>query len=170
MILTWTHTGDVNVVKVVSTRFLCCKVTLFMFVINYYLGGDTLSRKEFTFSNCGAGEDSKSLLDCKEIQPVNPKGNQPWIFIGRIDAKSEAPILWPPDANNQLIGKDPDAEKDWRQEEKGKTEDEMVEWHQLNGHELGQTLGDSDRQGGLQCCSPWGHLQRIRHNLGTEQQ
>ena len=113
----------------------------------------------------------ESLLDCKEIQPVNPKGNQPWIFIGRTDAKSEAPVIWPPDVKSWLIGKDPDAEKDWRKEEKEKTEDEMVGWHhQLHGLELGQTLGDSDRQGGLECCSPRGHLQRIRHDLGTEQQ
>ena len=76
--------------------------------------------------NSGVGEDSDSPLDCKEIQPVHPKGNQFWIFIGRTDAEAETPILWPPDAKNQHIGKDPDAEKDWRQEEKGMTEDEMV--------------------------------------------
>ena len=79
----------------------------------------------------------ESLLDCKETQPVSPKGNQPWIFIGRTDAKSEALILWPPDTNNQLTGKDSDAEKDWRQEEKGKTEDEMVGWYDwLNAYEF----------------------------------
>ena len=78
-----------------------------------------------------------SSLDCKEIQPVHPKGNQPWIFIGRTDAETEAPILWPPDAKSWLIRKDPDAGKDWRQEEKGPTEDEMVGWHHwLNGHEF----------------------------------
>ena len=77
----------------------------------------------------------ESSLDCKEIKPVNPKGNQPWIFIGRIDAEAETPILWPPDAKSRLIGKEPDAGKDWRWEEKGTTEDEMVGWHhQLNGH------------------------------------
>ena len=76
-------------------------------------------------------------LDCKEIKPVNPKGNQSWIFIGRTDAEAEAPILWPPDVKNCLIGKDPDAGKDWRQEEKGTTEDETVWWHhRLNGHEF----------------------------------
>ena len=76
-------------------------------------------------------------LDCKEIQPVHPRGNQSWIFIGRSDAEAEAPILWPPDVKNWLICKDPDAEKDWRQEEKGTIEDEMVGWyHQLNGHDL----------------------------------
>ena len=79
----------------------------------------------------------ESPLDCKEIKPVNPNGNQPWIFIGRTDAEAEAPILWPPDVKNWLIGKDPDAEKDWRQEEKGMTEDEMVGWYyRLYGHDL----------------------------------
>ena len=79
----------------------------------------------------------ESPLDCKETQPVNPKGNQSWIFIGRTDIEAETPILWPPDAKNWLIGKDPDAGKDWRQEEKGTTEDEMVGWHhQHNGHEF----------------------------------
>ena len=79
----------------------------------------------------------ESPLDCKEIQPVHPKGNQSWIFIGRIDAEAETPILWPPDAKNWLTGKDPDAGKDWRQEEKGTIEDEMVGWHhRLNGHEF----------------------------------
>ena len=77
-------------------------------------------------SNCGAGEDSWESLDCKEIKLVNPKGNQPWIFIGRIGAEAEAPILWPPEAKNWLIGKDPDAGKDWRQKEKWAKEDEMV--------------------------------------------
>ena len=96
----------------------------------------------------------ESALDCKEIRPVNLKGNQSWILIGRTDAG--APILWPPDVKSWLIGKDPDAEKDWRQEEKRMTEDEMVGWHhQLNGHEFESTLGDV-KQGRLVCCSPWG--------------
>ena len=87
---------------------------------------------------------------------VNPKISQPWIFIGRIDAEVEAPILWPPDAKSRLIGKDPDAGKDWGQE-KGVTEDEMVGWHHwLNGHEFEQTLGDGEGQGSMACCSPWG--------------
>ena len=99
----------------------------------------------------------ESPLDCKKIKPVNPKGNQPWIFIGRIDAEAEAPILWPPDAKSQFTGKDPDAGKDWRQEEKGMAEDEMVGWHhQLSGCESEQILGDSERQETLACCSPWG--------------
>ena len=98
----------------------------------------------------------ESPLDCKEIKPVNPKRNQFSIFIERSDAEAEAPIIWPPDSKNWLPGKDPDAEKDWRQEEKGTTEDEMVGWHhRLNGHDFEQTPGDSEGQGSLACCSPW---------------
>ena len=100
----------------------------------------------------------ESPLDCKMIKPVNPIGNQPWIFIRGTDAEAEAPILWPPNAKNQLIRKDPDAGKDWTQEEKGTTEDEMVGGnHWLNGHEFEQALGDGEGQGSLACCSPWGH-------------
>ena len=96
-------------------------------------------------------------LDSKKIKPVNPKGNQRWIFIGRTDAEAEAPILGPPDVKNWLIGKDPDAGKDWGQKEKGVTKDEMVRWHhQLNGHEFVQAPGDSEEQGSLVCCSSWG--------------
>ena len=99
----------------------------------------------------------ESPLDCKEIKPVHPKGNQSRIFIGRTDAEAEAPILWPPDVKNWLIGKDPYAGKDWRREEKGSTEEEMVGWHHwLNGHEFEQTLGDGEEQGNLACYSPWG--------------
>ena len=98
----------------------------------------------------------ESPLDCK-VKPINPKGNKSWILIGRTDAEDEAPILWPPDAKSQLIGKDPYARKDWGQEEKGTTEDEMVGWHhQLNGHEFEQALGVGDGQGSLVCHSPWG--------------
>ena len=96
----------------------------------------------------------ESLLDCKEIKPVHPKGNQCWIFIGRTDAEAETPIIWSLDVKNWLIGKDPDAGKDWRREEKGITEDEMVGWHhQLNGHEFEQALEDGEGQGSLVCCS-----------------
>ena len=96
----------------------------------------------------------ESPLDCKEIKPVHPK-DQSWIFIRKADAEAEAPVLWAPDIKSRLIGKDPDAEKDWRQEEKGMTEDEMVGWHhRLNGHEFEQTLIDSKGQGSLSCCSP----------------
>ena len=98
-----------------------------------------------------------SPLDCKEIHPVNLKGNQSWIFIGRTDAKAEIPILWPPDAKNWLIRKAPDAGKGWRREEKGTTEDEMVGWHHwCRGHEFEQAPGVGVGQGGLVCCGPWG--------------
>ena len=107
--------------------------------------------------NCGVGEDSWEVLDCKEIKLVNPKGNQSWIFIGRTDSKAETPILWPPNAKSRLTGKDPDAGKYWRQEAKGMTEDEMVRWHQgLKGHEFEQATGVGDGQGNLACCSPLG--------------
>ena len=99
----------------------------------------------------------ESPLDCKEIQPVYPKGNQSWIFIGNTDAEVETPILWPPDVKNWLTGKDPDAGKDWRWKSKGTTEDELVGWHYwLDGREFEQALGVSDGQGGLACCGPWG--------------
>ena len=102
----------------------------------------------------------KSPLDCKEIKPVNPKGNHSWIFIERTDAKAETPILRPPDVKNCLIGKDPDTGKDWRQEEKGMTEDKMVGWHhRLDGYEFEQAPGIDEGQGSLVCCSPhkeWG--------------
>ena len=99
----------------------------------------------------------ESPLDCKEIQPVHPKGDQSWVFIGRTVVEAEAPILWPPDAKSWLIWKDPDAGKGWGQEEKGMTEDEMVGWHHwLDGHGFGWTLGVGDGQGGLECCGSWG--------------
>ena len=101
----------------------------------------------------------ESPLDCKEFQLVHPKGNQSWIFFGRTDAEAETPILWPPDAKNWLICKDLDAGNDWRREEKGTTEDEMVGWHhQLNGHDF-DTPGFNDGQGSLVCCSPWGCIE-----------
>jgi len=98
-----------------------------------------------------------SPLDCKEIQPVHPKVNQSWIFIGRTDDEAETPILWLPHAQSWLIGKDPDAGRDWGQKEKGATGDEMAGWHhRLNAHEFGWTPGVSDGQGGLECCDSWG--------------
>ena len=109
----------------------------------------------------------ESPLDSKKMKPVNPKGNQFWILIGRTDTEAEAPILWPPDARSQLTGKDPDAGKDWRQEEKRTTEDEMVGWHhRLNEDEFEQTPGVSEGRGRLACCSPWGR--RVRSNWATE--
>ena len=100
----------------------------------------------------------RESLDCNKIQPVHPKGNQSWIFVGRTVAEAETPILWPPDAKNWLTGKDPDAGKDWRQEEKWMTGDEMVGWHhRLSGHESEQAPGVGDGRGSLVCCSPWRH-------------
>ena len=107
-------------------------------------------------------------LDSKDIKPVNPQGNEPWIFTGRTDAETKAPILWPPEAKKWLTGKDPDAGKDWRQEEKGTTQDETVGWHhQLNRHEFEQTLRDNEgKPGVLQSI----RLQKVRHKWATEQQ
>ena len=107
---------------------------------------------------CGVVEDSWESLGLQEIKAVNPKGNQSWISIGKTDAEAEAPILWPPEAKNWLIGKDPDAGKNWRQEVKGMAEDEMVGWHHwLDGQEFEQAPGNGDGQGSLECCRPWGH-------------
>ena len=114
--------------------------------------------KNLCFWNVVLEKTLANPLDCKEIQPVHPKENQSWIFIGRTDAEAEASILWPPNAKNWLIWKDPNAGKDWRQKEKGITEDEMVRWHdQLNGHEFEQAPEVGDGQGSLEWCRPWGH-------------
>ena len=114
-------------------------------------------KKNWRFWNVVLEKTLESPLNCKEIQTVHPKGNQSWIFIGRTDAEAETPVLWPPDVKNWLFGKDPDAGKDWRQEEKRMTEDEMVGWHHwLVGHEFEQGLGVRDGQVSLACCSPWG--------------
>ena len=107
-------------------------------------------------AECRKTETLESPLDCKEIQPVYPKGKQSWVFIGRTDAEDEAPVLWPPDVKSQLIGNDLDAGKDWRQEEKQMTEDKIFGWyHRLSGHEFEQALGDGEEQGSLECSSPW---------------
>ena len=109
----------------------------------------------------------ESPLDCKEIQPVHSEGDQPWVFIGRTDFEAETPILWPPDAKSRLIWKDSDAGKDWGQEEKGTTEDEMAGWHHwLNGHGFGWTPGVGNGQWGLACYGSWGR--RVRHHWATE--
>ena len=116
-----------------------------------------LSAKNWCFQTVVLEKTLESHLNCKETKPVNPKGNQPWIFIGRTDTEAEVPILRPTDTTSQLKGKVPDAGKDRWQEEKGTTEDEMVGWHQwLNGHEFEQTLRESRGQGSLASCSPWG--------------
>ena len=107
--------------------------------------------------SCGVGEDSWESLGLQKIQPVHPKGDQSWVFIGRTDIEAETPILWPPDVKSWLIWKDPDVGKDWGQEEKGTTEDEMAGWHHwLNGHGFGWTPGVGDGQGGLARCGSWG--------------
>ena len=125
-----------------------------MLVLNHKEGW---SPKNWNFWVVVLEKTLESHLDCKEIKPVNPKGNQPWIFIGRTDAEDEALLLWPPDVKSQLIEKYPDAGKDWGQEEKWATEDEMVGWHHwLNGHDFEQTPGDSEWQRNLECCSPLG--------------
>ena len=109
----------------------------------------------------------ESPLDCKEIQPVHPKIDQSWVFTGRTDVEAETPILWPPDVKSWFIWKDPDAGKDWGQEEKRMTEDEMVGWHhQLIGHGFGWTPGVGDGQGGLACYGSWGH--RVKYDWVTE--
>ena len=107
--------------------------------------------------NCGVGEDSWEPIGLQGNQASQSRGNQSWMFIARTDAEVETPALWPPDAKNWLIWKEPDAGKDWRREEKGMTEDEMVGWyHRLNGHEFEWTPGVGDGQGGLACCNSWG--------------
>ena len=137
------------------TKVHLVKAMVWMWELNYK---ESWVPKNWCFWTVVLEKTLESPLDCKEIQLVNPQGNQSWTFIGRTDAEAEAPILWPPDAKNWLLGKDPDAGKDWRQEEKGITEDSMVGWHhRLDGHEFEQASGVGDGQGGLACCSPWGH-------------
>ena len=112
--------------------------------------------KNRCFQTVGLGKTLKESFGQQGEETSQPKGNQSWIFLGRADAEAETPILWPPDVKSQLTGKDPDAGKDWRQEEKGTTEDEMIGWHHwLNGHECEHTLRNSKGQGSLVCCSPW---------------
>ena len=125
-------------------------------------------QKNWCFSTVVLEKTLESPLTCKEIQPVHSEGDKPWGFIGRTDAKAETPILWPPHAKSWLIGKDSDAGRDWGQEEKGTTEDEMAGWHYwLDGHGFGWTPGIGDGQGGLACCNSWGS-QRVGHNWATE--
>ena len=113
--------------------------------------------KNWCFGTVVLEKTLESPLDCEEIKPVCPKGDQSWVFIGSTNIEAEAPILWPPDVKNWIIGKDPDAGKDWRQEEKGMIEDEMVGWHHwLDGHEFEQDPGVGDGQGGPAFWFPWG--------------
>ena len=124
--------------------------------------------KNWCFWTVGMEKTLEKPLDSKEVNLVNPKGNHPWIVIGKTDAEAEAPIFWPPGMKSQLTGKDSDAGKDWKQEEKGVTEDEMIGWHHwLNGLEFEPTLGDGEGQESLACCSPRAH--RVGHNWVTEQ-
>ena len=126
-----------------------------------------LSAKELMLLNCGVEKNLESPLDCKEIQPVHTKGNHSWVFFGKNDAKAETPVLWPPHAKSWLIGKDSDAVRDWGQEEKETTEDEMAGWHhRLDGREFEWTPGVGDGQGGLACCNSWGR--RVGHDWATE--
>ena len=130
---------------------------------------ESLGPKNWCFWTVVLEKTVESPLDCKEIQPVHPKGNKSWIFIGRTDAEAETLILWPPDAKNWFLGKDPDAGKDWSQEEKGTTEDETVGWHHWrDGHEFEQAPGVSDDQGSLVCCSSWVVKDQTRLSDWTE--
>ena len=139
--------------KVHIVKAMVFPVGMYMWLLDHKQGWVP---KNWCFQNVLLKRTLESPLDCKEIKPVNHKGNQPWIFISRTDA--EAPIFWSSDVKSWLIGKDPDAGKDWRQEEKEVTEDQMVGWHHwLNGLEFEQTPGDSEGQGSLVCYSPWDH-------------
>ena len=116
-----------------------------------------LSAENWCFWTVLLGKTLESPLDCKGFQAVHPKGDQSWVFTGRTDAEAETPVLWPPDVKSWLIGKDPDAGRDWGQEEEGTAEDEMAGWHhRLDGHEFEWTPGVGDGQGGLVCCDSWG--------------
>ena len=141
------------------TKVCLVRVTVFP-VVMYGCESWTIKKAEhwrFSAFELWCWRTLESPVDCKEIKPANPKGNQPWIFNGRSEAEAKAPTLWPPDVKNWLIGKDPDAGKDCGQEEKGTTEDEMIQYHhRLNRDEFEQSLGDSKGQGSLVCCSPWG--------------
>ena len=134
---------------------------------------ETWALKNWFFWTVMLEKTLQSSLDCKEIKPVHSKGNKSWIFIGRTDAEAEAPVFWPPEANSLLNGNDPDAGKDWGQEEKGTTEHEMAGWHHpLNGHGFEQTPGNSEGRGSLACCSPRGHKESdtaewLNNNHGT---
>ena len=135
------------------TPFLCIFSSNWMWVLDYK---ESWVLENWCFWTVVLEKTLETLLDCEEINPFNPKGNQSWIFIGRTDAETETPILWPPDMKNWLIGKDPDAGKDRRHEEKRKTEDEIVgKHHQINGYEFEQVSWVGDGQRSMSCCSPW---------------
>ena len=151
----WSRTHKLNIKKLLMT----CGFSsghVWMWELGYK---ESLASKNWCFWTVVLEKTLESPLDCKEIQPVHPKGDQSWMFIGRTDAEAETPIFCPPDAKSWLIWKDPDAGKEWWQE-KGMTEDEMVGWHhQLDGDGFGWAPGVGDGQGGLACCGPWGFSQ-----------
>ena len=156
----WVEVNFRGIAPSLPTKVCIVKAIVFL-VVMYRCESWTIKNAECqrtAVSNCGAGKDFESPLDCKEIKPFNTKGNQAWKFIGRTDVEAEAPILWPPDTMTWLTGKDPDAGKDWRQKEKWDAEDVMVRQHHwVNGHEFEQTLGDSEGQESLACCSSCSH-------------
>ena len=143
-----------------STKVRLVKAMVFpvvMYGCESWTNKESWAPKNWCFWTVLLEKTLESRLEWEEIQPVHPKGDQSWVFIGRTDAEAESPILWPPDAKSWLTGKDTVTEKDWGQEEKGTTEDEMVGWHhRLNGHGFGWTPGVGDGQGGLVCCDSWG--------------
>ena len=155
-----------SLTKVCIVKAVVFLVVIWMWELDHK---ESWALKNWCFWTVVLEKTPESSLDSKEIQPVNPKGNQSWIFIGRTDTEAEVAVLWPPDAKSWLTGEDPDAGKDWGQEEKGVTEDEMNGWHyRFSGHEFEETPGDSEGQGSLMCCSPWGC--RTGYNWVTQQQ
>ena len=154
----WYQIDDSNKISVKSRKVHLVKAMLFPVCMDVRDYKESWVLKNWCFWTLVLEKILESPLECKEIQPVHPKGNQSWLFIGRTDAEAETPILWPTDAKNWLIGKDPDVGKDWMWEEKGRTEDEMVGWHHwLNGHGFGWTPAVGDGQEGLACSSSWSH-------------
>ena len=166
MLTPWKESYDIDSILksryiTLPTKVLCLVKAMVFPVVMFGCDSWTIKKAErqriYAFELCLLEKTLENSLDSKEIKPVNPKGNLPWIFFGKTDVEAEVPILWPRDTKGQLIGKDPDSGKNWGQEEKGVTEDKMVGWHHLlNGHESEQTLGNSEGQGSLACCSPWG--------------
>ena len=153
----WDH-FFISLICVIKKKFICV-------CLSHCEEGWEL--KNWCFSTVVLEKTLESPLDCKEIQPVHSKGDQPWDIFGRNDAKAERPVLWPPHAKSGLIGKDSDAGRDWGQEEKGMTDDEMAGWHHwLDGRESGLTPGVGNGQGGLVCCDSWGR--RVGHDWATE--
>ena len=153
-------------IKICLVKAMVFPVVRYGYELNYK---ESWGQKNWCFWTVVLEKTLENPFDCKEIQSVHPKGDQSWVFIGRTDAEAETPGLWPPDAKSWLIWKDPDAGKDWGQEENGMTEDEMVGWHRwLNGHGFGWTRAVGDRQGGLACCDSRGPKSRTRLNDWTE--